>query len=207
MAKVLFTDFGQTASNSFEGDFSNRDHRVPGGGMIDASAFPLDAQSVQVKVNDADVNAGETAFTVEALSGAIPSGTVLEFSDGNFAKLSANAASGATSLTVVALDADIADDATAVYDPEPSFDILAAGTLLGRTTAEQQSGDPFGPFDDSDNEIFILAEDVDLSDGEDVGANLCRHGSQIKSNFLPSFAGASSTAKAALQAAYDIIKG
>lgn len=206
MAKMEFTDFGQSSSNAFEGDFGNREHRLPGGGMLDASAFAQTDTEVLVKVNDADVNAGETALTVEALSGAIPSGTVLEFSDGNFAKLSANAAAGATSLTVVALDADIADDATALYDAEPGFDMVLAGTLVGRTTAEKLAGDPFGPYDDSDNEIFIVAEDTDVSDG-DAGTNLCRHGSLIKANFLPSWTAASATAKAAIHASYDVIKG
>ncbi len=206
MAKMQFTDFGQTTSNAFEGDLSNREHRLPGGAMLDASAFAQSNEEVLVKVNDADVNAGETSMTVDALPGAIPSGTVLEFSDGNFAKLSANAAAGATTLTVVALDADIADDATATYDPEPGFDLIAAGTLVGRTIAEKLAGDPMGPFDDADDEIFIVAEDVDVSDG-DAGAELCRHGSLIKYNFLPSWTGSSAAAKTALHAAYDIIKG
>jgi hypothetical protein len=206
MAKMEFTDFGQSSSNAFEGDFGNREHRLPGGGMLDASAFAQSSGEVLVKVNDADVNAGETSMTVDALPGAIPAGTVLEFSDGNFAKLSANAAAGATTLTVVALDADIADDATATYDPEPGFDLVAAGTLVGRTTAEKLAGDPLGPYSDSDNEIFIVAEDVDISSG-DAGCELCRHGSLIKFNFLPSWTGASATAKTALHASYDVIKG
>ena len=206
MAKMQFTDFGQGASKAFEGDFANREHRLPGGGMLDASAFAQTDTEVLVKVNDADVNAGETSMTVEALSGPIPSGTVLEFSDGNFAKLSADAAAAATTLTVVALDADIADDATATYDSEPGFDLVAAGTLVGRTTAEKLAGDPFGPYGDSDNEIFIVAEDQDISDG-DAPCELCRHGSLIKYDFLPSWDGASSTAKAALHASYDVIKG
>ena len=206
MAKMQFTDFGQTTSLAFMGDVSNRDHILPGGAMLDASAFGGNPGVVNVKVNDADVNAGETSFGVDALPGAIPSGTILEFSDGSFAELSANAAEGATTLTVVALTHDIADDATASYDPDPDFDLVAAGTLVGRTFAEQQSGDPFGPYADSDDEIYIVADETDVSDG-DAGTNLVRHGSLIKTNFLPSWAGASSAAKADLQAAYELIVG
>jgi len=76
-------------------------------------AFP----EVLVTVNDADVNAGETSITVVALPGAIPSGTVLQFSDGTSATLTASAAAGATSLTVAALAADIADASTATFSP------------------------------------------------------------------------------------------
>lgn len=86
-----------------------------------------------VKVNDADVNAGETSFGVDALAGAIPSGTVLGFTGGTFAKLSAAAAAGATSLTVVALSADIADDATAAFPGTMGTGkkVLKAGTVVG----------------------------------------------------------------------------
>jgi hypothetical protein len=206
MAKMQFTDFGQTASAAFMGDPSNREHILPGGIMLDASAFGGNPGVVNVKVNDADVNAAETSFGVDALPGDIPSGTVLLFSDGSFAKLSADAAEGATSLTVVALTHDIADDATASYDPEPTFDLVAAGTLVGRTIAEQQNGDPFGPYGDSDDEIYIVADETDVSDG-DVGTNVVRHGSLIKTNFLPSWTDASAAAKTDLQAAYELIKG
>ncbi len=206
MAKMQFTDFGSPSSNAFEGDFGDRDHRLPGGGVLDASAFTQSSGEVLVKVNDADVNAGETTITVDALPGAVPSGAILEFSDGNFAKLSADAAAGATTLTVVALDADIADDATATYDPDPGFDLVSAGTLVGRTNTEKLAGDPFGPFADADDEIYIVAEDVDVTEG-DRGAELCRHGSLIKYNYLPSWTGSSAAAKTALHAAYTIIKG
>jgi len=79
---------------------------------VEASG-PFASGGFSVKVNDADVNAGETSFTVDALAGAVPAGTVLNFSDGSSATVTEDAAAGATTLTVEALAADIADDATA----------------------------------------------------------------------------------------------
>lgn len=86
-----------------------------------------------VKVDDADVNAGETSFGVDALEGPIPTGTVLEFSDGSFAKLSAAADAGDTTLTVVALTHDIANDATANFAGTAGSGpkVLKAGTAIG----------------------------------------------------------------------------
>lgn len=84
---------------------------------------------VTVTVNDADVNATETTMTVVALTGPIPSGTILQFSGAGagFAKLTAAAILGATTLTVEALPEDIDNAATALFP---------GGTIQARVTAE-----------------------------------------------------------------------
>lgn len=84
---------------------------------------------VTVTVNDADVNAGETTITVVALTGPIPAGTILQFSGAGagFAKLTAAAILGATTLTVEALPEDIDNAATALFP---------GGTIQARVTAE-----------------------------------------------------------------------
>ena len=147
-------------------DFMSRDHLIPGGAKLDASQFnvygavivtvgaagaaigatsiPVDALTgaipsgtilnfgsyapVTVTVNDADVNAAETTITVVALSGPIPAGTRLEFSGAGagYAQLTADAAAGATTLTVEALPEDIDNAATATF---------AGGTKQARLTA------------------------------------------------------------------------
>jgi hypothetical protein len=83
---------------------------------------------VTVTVNDADVNATETTITVAALSGPIPAGTILQFSGAGagFAKLTAAAIAGATTLTVEALPEDIDNAATALFP---------GGTIQARLTA------------------------------------------------------------------------
>ena len=85
--------------------------------------------------------------------------------------------------------------------------LVPAGTLVGRTIAEQQAGADFGPAADADDEVFIVHDPTYVGEGKDRGTNLVRHGSVIKSNFLPSFAGASATVKTKLQAAYTLIVG
>lgn len=101
--------------------------KIPSGTILNFGAYA----PVTVTVNDADVNAGETSFGVDALSGPIPSGTILRFGAGVYARLTANAPAGATSLTVEALPADIADDATALFP---------GGTKQARLTADAAKG-------------------------------------------------------------------
>jgi hypothetical protein len=205
MARMEHTDYGQAAVKAFLGDVESRDHVLPGGGQLDSAAsYGAGEEVYTIKVNDADVNAGETSITVDALPVALPSGTQLNFS-GTIAELTADAAAAATSITVTALTADIANDAEATYDAQADSRFVPAGTLLGRTTAEVLAGDPWGPYGDSDNEIYILLDEVDLEQSPDC--NVVRHGSMIKYDFLPSWSASSSTAKAALHANYEIVKG
>ena len=201
---MTFIDYGQGTGTAFMGDIGYREHILPGGRQLAEAAEFAGAGEYTITVNDADVNAGETSITVVALPVALPDNTELNFG-GVIAKLSANAVAGATSITVDALAGDIADASTASYDATEDARVVNAGTLLGRTTAEVLAGDPFGPFADADDEIYILAEDVNMEETNDC--NVVRHGSMIKYNFLGSWTGASSAAKAALHDAYEIVKG
>jgi hypothetical protein len=127
MAGITFTDYGQASSRAWMGDFSNRDHIVPGGGQLAAAGW-----------------------------------------------------SGLTD------------------------NVVPAGTLVGRTRAEQLAGAEFGPAADTDDEVYITSEDVDLDFGR--GVNLVRHGSQIKHDLLPSYAAASAAVKTKVEAAYELVE-
>lgn len=83
--------------------------------------------------------------------------------------------------------------------------IIPAGTLVGRTAAERAAGTDFSPAADADDEIYIVAADVDKDLTTDV--DLVRHGSLIKTNFLPSYAAASVAIKAKLEAKYQLVLG
>ncbi len=83
--------------------------------------------------------------------------------------------------------------------------VVPAGTLVGRTNTEKLAGADFGVAGDADDEIFIVAEDVDLD--RETGCNLVRHGSLIKYDFLPTFAAATVAVKGKLHEAYTLIKG
>ncbi len=204
MAKMTFNDFGQASDAAFMGDFGDREHIVAGGAQLDSTAQFTGAGEYTIKINDAAAHAGDTTVTVDALPVALPDNTELNFG-GVILKLNGAKAAGQTSLTVDALAGEIADDAEASYDATADSRLVLSGTLVGRTYTEQQAGDPFGPAGDSDDEVFIVIGDVDLEQSNDC--DLVRHGSLIKTNFLPSFAGASSTVKAKLQAQYELIVG
>jgi hypothetical protein len=119
------------------------------GAAAGASSIPVDAllgaipvgtilnfgsyAPVTVTVADADVNAGETTIGVAALSGPLPAGTVLRFGSGLYARLTANAAAGATSLTVEALAADIPNASTATFPGGTKQARLTAAAALGAT--------------------------------------------------------------------------
>lgn len=85
---------------------------------IDGLELPDDTFTVPVVTvtTSAQADAGATSIAVNALSAALPIGTILNFSGaGEFAILTAAAAQGATALTVEALDATIESGDTAIY--------------------------------------------------------------------------------------------
>lgn len=204
MASMTFIDYGQASSSAFMGDIGDREHILPGGAQLDSAATYAGEGAYTIKLNDAAAAQGDTTITVDALPVALPDNAELRFGSVTVTLNGAKAA-GQTSLTVDALGGDIADDTEAVYDTSAGTNIVVAGTLLGRTNVERLAGDGFGPFADADDEIYILAEDVDLDATTDC--NLVRHGSMIKYDFLPSWTGSSATAKTKLYASYEIVKG
>jgi hypothetical protein len=122
---------------------------------------------VTVTVNDADVNATETTITVTALSGPIPSGTILQFSGAGagFAKLTANAAAAATTLTVEALPEDIDNAATALFP---------GGTIQARVTANAAAAATTLTVDELQ---FAIADDAQATlegtDDHSIPASTC----------------------------------
>ena len=73
---------------------------------------------------------------------------------------------------------------------------ILSGTLIGRTYAEQVAGTGFGPADDADDEMYLVAFDVtDAVDLPDV--ELYRHGSMVKEDLLPEWGDPLSAAKIA----------
>jgi hypothetical protein len=85
--------------------------RIPGNAKLEYSAVA----PVVVVVGVAGAALAATTVPVAALSGAIPSGTVLNFGGAKLATLSSPAAAGATSLTVSALPAALVSGDTVTY--------------------------------------------------------------------------------------------
>jgi hypothetical protein len=184
-------------------DYLDREHLLPGGAKLLASAF-LREDAVVVAADGAAAQ-GATSMTVDALTGAIPNGTVLVFGTGEFAKLTSAAAAGATSLAVEALVNGIEDNDTATYTGTTGY-AVRSGTMIGRTFTERAAGTAFGPWESGDDDWYLVVYDViDVTENNDV--ELYRPGSLVKENFLPGFANLSSAALTALRARYQTTRG
>jgi hypothetical protein len=204
MARIV-DNTNQLTSPVWAGDYLDRDGLVPGGARLDAAQFYR--QDSVLVTTTAQANAAATSIAVSALSGAIPSGTVLYFGEtGELARLSANAAAGATSLAVDAIPSQIESGDTARYDGVSATRTVPSGTLLGRTITERDANTGFGPWASGDEEVYLLALDVtDPSVNPDC--ELYRNFRIVKENFLPSWANWTSGMKTALRAAYRCTKG
>lgn len=193
----------QTAP-AWAGDFLDREHVVSGGAKVDASAFNGE-DAVVVTVGAAGAAVDDTVVPVDALPGAIPSGTVLDFGGKKFARLTAAAAAGATALAVAALATALVDDDTATYaGVKKKF--IPSGTLVGRTIAERDAGAAFGPAADADDEIFLIVHDVTDAD-KNADIDLYRDKSIVKENYLPGISAMSATLKGKLRAKYICVQG
>lgn len=206
MARIVDNTANTLSSPVWAGDFMGRDHLVPGGAKLNAALFGR-VDAVTVVVGAAGAAAGATSVPVAALTGAIPSGTVLNFGTTKFATLSAAAAAGATSLTVLALPTALVSTDTATYAGVGVRNV-PSGTLIGRTIAERDAGTGYGPWATGDDEVFLLAFDVtDPSINNDC--ELYRNGqtSIVKETFLPNWANWTAGMKTALRLAYICTTG
>ena len=191
-------------SPNWAADFLSREHLVPGGAKLDAAQF-LPADAVVVVVSG-PAAAAATSIPVNALSGPIPNGTVLDFGTNKFARLTAAAAAGATTLTVAALPTALVANDTATYRGTGKA-YVNSGTPVGRTIAERDASTPFGPAVDTDAEVYLVAFDVvDVADINDV--ELVRPRSTIvKENYLPDWTGFSTALKDKIRATYICVRG
>lgn len=182
-------------------DYLSRDHLVPAPFLLNAAAFNR-ADDVVVTVGAAGAAVDATTVPVDATTGAIPSGTVISFGGKKFARLTADAAAGATSLTVSALATALVDNDTGTYSPNPdSKKRIPAGTLVGRTYTERGSNASFEAAATGDDETFLIAFDVPDVD-EDNSFTAVRPGTYIKENKLPNWASYSTALKTLLRLHY-----
>lgn len=182
MAGVTYSNWSANRRAAWRGDYTDRHSLIPGGARLDAASFPTEG-SVTATVGAAGAAQGATSIPVAALTGPIPSGTILRFSADEYARLSAAAAAGATTLTVEALvNALESGDAATYVGTGKRF--VESGVLIGRTRAERDAGAAFGPWTTGDEEEYLLAFDVHDADLEPE-AELYRHGALVKENLLP----------------------
>lgn len=87
------------------------------GNFMGFDLFPsnsINGTGVDVTLNGAHA-VGVTTLTVDAISAAIPAGTLLRFGGGKYVRVTAAASASATSLTVKATTVALADNDTATY--------------------------------------------------------------------------------------------
>jgi hypothetical protein len=170
---------------------------------LNLAAF-LANDAVVVVVGAAGALADATSVPVDALTGPLPSGTILDFGAKKFAQLTAPAVAGATSITVEALATALVDNDTATYAGDPTqAKIIPSGTLIGRTYAERDANADWEPAVSTDDEIFLTAfEVIDRDEAE-----LYRHGRVVKENFLPNWSTMGATLQGVIRARYRCIKG
>lgn len=186
MAKVT-VNANQLTGPAWAGDFMDREHLIAGGGQVDAAQFN-DTDAVVVTTT-ALAAAAATSIAVTALTGPIPINTVLYFGEvGELARLSAAAATGATTLTVDALPNAIESGDVATYPGVGTqLKTIVSGTPIGRTFAERAAGTNFGPAAAADDEVYLVAWDVTDADSS-ADVEIYRPGSIVKENLLPNFA-------------------
>lgn len=203
---VNYGTWDENQTLSWNGDYLGRDHLIPGGVKLDAAQFlPADA----VVVDPGAAAQGATSIPVAALSGPIPNGTILDFGTDKFARLTAAAAAGATTLTVSALPTALTGAETATYAGAGVLKAhIPAGTAIGRTLVERDADTPYGPADaaDAEGEIYLTAFDIeDVEENND--AVLYRPGSVVKENKLPNWANVASGVKTLIRARYRCVLG
>jgi hypothetical protein len=205
MSEPNFDNTIRSAPPVWMGDFPGRESILPVPVKLNADAF-IAEDGVVVVVGAAGAAANATAVPVDALTKKIPSGTVLDFGAKKFARLTAEALAGATSLTVSALATALVDDDTATYKGL-GLKHVPSGTLIGRTFAERDAGDAWGPaVVASDDEIFLTARDVaDATKNNDT--ELYRHNRTVKENFLPNWSTLPTGDKTKIRALYTCIVG
>lgn len=180
-------------------DYGGREHVVPFGIKLDPAQF-TNAAGAPVTLT-AGAAQGATSITISPLNYAstvqavtvldaqgntiVPAGTVLDFGDAKFARTTADALYGATTIAVAALVTALVTGDTATFSKYGGI-FVPSGTLVGRTFAQQASNTPFGPADTTtpDDEIYLVYFDVpNLLNNNDAEAY--RPASAVALNYLP----------------------
>lgn len=202
------TPFQTNILPGFVGDFLSREHVLAGGVKIDATTFPGE-EAVKVTVG-ANAATDAVLVAVTALSDRIPSGTVLDMGGKKFARLTADAAKNAVSLTVAPLATALVAGDIASYTPPGLPKRVAAGRLVGCTYVELEgaaaTGLKWGRAEDADDHVRILAYDIIDVDKNNDG-DLLRPGTLIYVNFLPGWAELSNALKTKVRALYECSVG
>lgn len=210
MAGIEFTPKQTMTHPAWAKDYFSREHVVPGGARVDAAQFPRD-DSVLVQIdNVAGIAIGATTMAVDALTGPIPAGIPLMFTNGARVQTSAAAATGAVAISIVAATQAIPNNTNAMYI---GLGVVSVpdGTVIGRTYTERDAGTGFGPVADGDvaagaGEAYIVCFTIDNAT-RNADVDLYRWGSTLDEAHLPGWAGLSANVKTYLRTKYQTMRG
>lgn len=174
-------------------DFGGREHIALFPAKLDPALFTDQAGIAVVLTAGAAGNA--TTLAVQALSAgqsiygptgvAIPAGSVLNFGTNKFARLTADANVGDTTLAVAAIPTALVTGDTAVFS-RFGTKFVPSGTPVSRTFAQRDANAPFHPAVSTDDEVYLLLFDIpDILNNAD--AELYRWGSSVFENYLPAY--------------------
>lgn len=155
------------------------------GRQIDWAQVPDKYRTSSVLVElDGAVDVDDTTIAVQALSAAVPAGTLLHFGESKeFVKVTAAAAAGATSLTVEAVPTALEDEDQAYYGGSGDK-VIPAGTVM----AELSGGKLVPRVDRPGSETATCILESAASNGDEAAASTgygCIVGGVIYENLLP----------------------
>lgn len=181
---------------------------VPGGGHLNGDAFMAATNAVTITVGAAGAAIGATSIPVTpTLTDNVPSGTILSFGAGKFARLTAPATTGATILTVEALPASLAAGNMAYYSAT-GRKTIESGTLVGRTYAERDAGIGYSPWSATDEEAHLLFFDVhDVTTDNECELYMSKAGSVVYENLLPNWTNLPTAQKTFIRQNYNCLVG
>lgn len=147
--------------------------------------------------------AGATSLTVAALPTAMDGGeTATVPASSIVARTTANAAAAATSIAVEALAEPILSGDVATYAGGGTLKKrVPAGTLVGRTLADRDSGIGYGPWESGDEEVRLVAFEV-TDAASNPNFEPAAHNLKVYENNLPGWATWPSPQRTALRTAY-----
>jgi hypothetical protein len=197
MARVV-DNTNVLTSAAWAGDFFDRDHMIPGGAKLFVADWVGIAHTV---TTTAAALTNATSLAVQPIDVPIASGQQLTFATVTVT-VTADTPLGASVLPVSGVTAGIASAVAATFTPNVATPFTVfSGTIVGRTIAERDALQGYGPAAAADDEVYIVCFDVyDVAIHNDV--ELYRPNSIVKETFLPGYAAVAAGVKTKLRAAY-----
>lgn len=200
MAKITYESVaGSYIQPAWAADPIDDRNIIPGGAQLDPDKFPF-SDGFKVSVSSAVVAGNGVSIPVTVLTGDIPAGYTLNFGGNKYAVLTQKATKGDAVITAN-VSAPLSGNEIANYAGVSGKKLVKAGTLVGRTYAERDSGISFSPYAAGDEEVYLLAFDTQDAQ-KNPDCELLRHHTLVRDHLLPGWTELSQEAKSAIRLHY-----